>query len=161
MRVIGNGGIVPASLLCNVKALAMGPRQSIDAAGRSMTAYEAWGMVLTVLIVDDEPDLRNVLMDVLRDEGHRAFGAEDGGHALELVADRRPDVVLSDVAMPRLDGVALAAALARCIPPIPVVLMSAVHTGRVGQLPFLSKPFDLDVMLATIESVARRMVTSL
>ena len=112
-------------------------------------------MALTVLIVDDEPDVRRILVDVFRDEGYLAIAAEDGSRALELAAIRRPDIVLSDVAMPRLDGVTLARHLARWNPPIPVVLMSAAHTSGVGTLPFIAKPFDLDDMLAMIKATAQ------
>ncbi len=112
-------------------------------------------MALTVLIVDDEPDVRRILVDVFRDEGYQAIAAEDGSRALELAAIRRPDIVLSDVAMPRLDGVTLARHLARWKPPIPVVLMSAVRTRGIGTLPFIAKPFDLDDMLTLIEATAQ------
>ena len=112
-------------------------------------------MTLTVLIVDDEPDVRRILVDVFRDEGYQAIAAEDGWRALEVAARCRPDIVLSDVAMPRLDGVALAARLAHWNPPIPVVLMSAAHMGEIGQVPFIAKPFDLDDMLAVVEAAAQ------
>lgn len=111
-------------------------------------------MAMTVLIVDDEPDVRRILLDVFRDEGYLAIAAEDGSRALELAALRRPDIVLSDVAMPRLDGVTLANCLARWDPPVPVVLMSAAHAAGVGQLPFIAKPFDLEDMLAVVEAAA-------
>ncbi len=111
-------------------------------------------MTLTVLIVDDEPDVRRILMDVFRDEGYQAIAAEDGLRALELAERRHPDIVLSDVAMPRLDGVTLAKRLARWNPPIPVVLMSAAHASGIGQVPFIAKPFDLDDLLAIVEAAA-------
>jgi DNA-binding NtrC family response regulator len=111
-------------------------------------------MAMTVLIVDDEPDVRRILVDVFRDEGYQAIAVEDGSRALELVARRRPDIVLSDVAMPQIDGVTLAKRLARWNPPIPVVLMSAAHAAGIGQVPFIAKPFDLDDMLAIVEAAA-------
>lgn len=113
-------------------------------------------MAFTVLIVDDEPDVRRILLEILRDEGYQAIAAEDGSRALELAASRRPDIVLSDVAMPLLDGVTLARRLARWNPPIPVVLMSAAHSSRIGTLPFIAKPFDLDDMLAMLEATAQQ-----
>lgn len=113
-------------------------------------------MTFTVLIVDDEPEVRRILLDVLRDEGYQAIAAEDGSRALELAANSRPDIVLSDVAMPLLDGVTLARRLACWNPPIPVVLMSAAHSSGIGTLPFIAKPFDLDDMLAMIEATTHR-----
>ena len=117
-------------------------------------------MALTVLIVDDEPDVRRILVDIFRDEGYQAIAAEDGWRALEVAANRRPDIVISDVAMPRLDGVALAERLARWNPPIPIVLMSAAHASDIGQLPFIAKPFDLDDMLAIVEAAAHHAVAA-
>jgi CheY-like chemotaxis protein len=113
-------------------------------------------MAFTVLIVDDEPDVRRILLDVLRDEGYQVITAEDGSRALELAANYHPDIVLSDVAMPRLDGVTLAHRLAHWNPPIPVVLMSAAHSRGVGTMPFIAKPFDLDDMLDMIETMAHQ-----
>lgn len=110
-------------------------------------------MPLMVLVVDDEPAVRRLLVEVLRDEGYQTLAAEDGARALEMAAKRRPDIVLSDVMMPRLDGLALAARFARWDPPVPVILMSAVYATRLPGVPFVAKPFDLDTVLSVLAAM--------
>lgn len=109
----------------------------------------------TVLVVDDEPAIRDLIVAVLEDEGYRALGAGSGRLALELLPVERPDLVLMDVMMPEMDG---REALRRMraapgLDQIPVVLMSAAFApDRVGLCiaAFLPKPFDLDELLDTI-----------
>jgi len=107
-------------------------------------------MSLTVLVVDDEQAVRQMLVDVLLEEGYTTLTAENGADAIEVATARRPDLVLSDVMMPGLDGVTLAAVFARWDPPVPVVLMSAIFGPRSDGTPVLPKPFDLDDMLAVV-----------
>ncbi len=104
----------------------------------------------TVLVVDDDNSMRGLLVDFLREEGYATLTAKDGDQALRVATERRPDIVLSDVMMPGVDGLALAAVFARWAPPVPVVLMSAVFGPRPVGTPFLPKPFDLDQMLAVL-----------
>ncbi|MGH7790219.1 MAG: response regulator, partial [Candidatus Binatia bacterium] len=61
----------------------------------------------TVLVVDDESEIRASLRGVLSDEGLRVLEAEDGGQALSLVREQRPELVLLDVWMPEVDGIEL------------------------------------------------------
>ena len=108
-----------------------------------------------VLVVDDEPLLRELVIEVLREEGYAAVAASDGGAMLELLATERPDLVLMDVMMPGLDGHAayLAMRSRDDLPPIPVVMMSAAVTpDRLDPsiAAFLRKPFDLDQLLDTV-----------
>ena len=92
-----------------------------------------------------------LLVEILREEGYATLAAENGAAALAIATARRPDIVLSDMMMPGLDGAALAAAFARWVPPVPVVLMSAAGRHQpVGDTPFVQKPFDLDQMLAVL-----------
>ena len=112
----------------------------------------------TVLVVEDEPAIREVVAEVLREEGYRVVVAADGRAGLELLAWERPDLVLMDVMMPELDGrEALREARARPdLPPVPVVLMSAaVALGRDDPPvdAFLPKPFDLDNLLTLVNSL--------
>jgi hypothetical protein len=90
-------------------------------AGRRPRPEEAASMA-SIVVADDDPFLRTVLAEVLADEGHAVRQAVDGAHALALVLGTPPDLVLSDVAMPRLGGIDLAAAVARHAPGVPVVL---------------------------------------
>ena len=103
----------------------------------------------TILIVDDEQPLRELLADVLESGGHRVMMAGNGREALTIVARDRPDLVVSDVMMPLLNGVRLCRQI-KDDPPtasIPVILMSSVGPRVVdgsGADAFLKKPFDLD-----------------
>lgn len=106
----------------------------------------------SVLVVDDEPQIADLLCLVLEDEGFYAIRAYDGAQAWEVLAASPdpPDLVISDVRMPQMNGVQLVRRLKEVhngtCPP--VILMSAA--GEVGPAPgvrFLAKPFDLDRML--------------
>lgn len=101
----------------------------------------------TVLIADDEPAIRQVLSLTLSRLGHRVLSAVDGEEALVLARAHEPDLVVSDVAMPRRSGTALLEALRRHprLARIPVILVSAAAEpdGAAGAFAFLPKPFPL------------------
>ena len=103
----------------------------------------------SILVVDDERPIRDLLAAVLVEEGYAVRCAADGLAALAEVERQPPDLVVSDVAMPRLDGIALAARLrARGIA---VVLVSAIRAAvDLPGVPFIPKPFDLDDVLGTV-----------
>ena len=105
----------------------------------------------TVLVVDDERQIVQLVADLLTDEGYDVRCAYDGVMALEAVDRSPPDLVLTDVKMPRLDGVALARRLRERGCRVPVVLMSAVYAdAKLSGVPFVPKPFDLDHLLAVV-----------
>ncbi|HEU5327840.1 MAG TPA: response regulator [Thermomicrobiales bacterium] len=112
-------------------------------------------MGATILVVDDEPALVDVLLAVLALEGYQVRGAPDGLVALALVAQARPDLLVTDQHMPRLGGVTLITRL-QAAPDlgIPAILMSA---GAPPALPplttFLPKPFDLDHLLDVVATL--------
>jgi two-component system phosphate regulon response regulator PhoB len=113
--------------------------------------------VSTILIVDDEAPVRELLGLLLGDAGHRPVLASNGGQALALVESDPPDLVISDVMMPVLGGVELCRRLKgrAATRAIPVILMSSA--GRrvadgAGADAFIDKPFDL----ATVEALVRR-----
>ena len=100
----------------------------------------------TVLVVDDEAAIRQLVQLALEDEGYQTRGATTGAEALAAVERERPDLVLSDVWMPQMDGLALARRLVHL--GIPVILMSAMATAvDLPSVPLLRKPFDLDRLL--------------
>jgi DNA-binding response OmpR family regulator len=102
-----------------------------------------------VLIVDDDPAVLELVADLLAGEGFAVSRAGDGVEALAAAERERPDLVVSDVWMPRLDGLGLAERLRGL--GVPVVLMSAVlERPPAGGLPFVAKPFDLDALLAAV-----------
>ena len=99
----------------------------------------------------DEPVLRELLVDVLIDAGYRVAEAPDGQTALELVEAEAPDLILSDVMMPRMDGFAFVRELRSRGVGVPVILVSAgVATVELPGVRFLRKPFDLDLLLDKI-----------
>jgi CheY-like chemotaxis protein len=112
-----------------------------------------------VLIVDDDPATRQLFAANLQAEGHIVLEAEDGRHGLELARLEQPDLVVTDVAMPVLDGFQLAAALRRdertC--GIPFIFHSGdttaeneVRARRLGAIAYLSKPLDPAVLAALV-----------
>ena len=122
---------------------------------------EAAAPARTVLVVDDDPDIRGLLEAVLRGAGYAVELAADGLEALERLGGGPPALVLLDVMMPRMDGVAFARELGRLglRPRVPVVMLSAGGRARqardeVGAEDHLAKPFDLAALLATVARLA-------
>ena len=105
-----------------------------------------------ILVVDDEGPIRHLLADLLTDEGYEVQTVGDGQAALDLISQEPPDLIISDVMMPRCDGLSVLQTLRRAGVMIPVVLMSAapLRHGIVG-VPLIPKPFDLDVVLAQVQ----------
>jgi CheY-like chemotaxis protein len=107
----------------------------------------------TVLVVEDEPAIREVVADLLQDEGYAVRQASDVLQAIDELEVDDVDLVLSDVRMPRLDGPSLARRLRRRGHAVPVVLMSAVNVEvDLPGVRFLPKPFDRDHLLHVIGS---------
>src|SRR5581483_4302791 len=115
-----------------------------------------------VLVVDDEPMLRNLLSRLLRMEGYDVIEAADGEAALDLVQERRPDLVLLDVMLPARDGLDVLGDL-RKTTEVPVILVSALGEEadrvlglKMGADDYVVKPFSAAELSARIESVLRR-----
>lgn len=109
----------------------------------------------TLLVVEDEPDIRGGIIELLRGEGHRAFEAADGREALDLLdAGLRPDAIILDLMMPRLDGYGFRRAQldSPALAGIPVLVVSA-HGKRLEGTPHLTKPFDLDDLLGAVAAL--------
>lgn len=109
----------------------------------------------TILIVEDEAPLRELLADILEDAGYRAQQAIHGREALALVEQERPDLVLSDVMMPVLNGAELCRLLKAqpSTASMPVILMSAAGpetADGAGADAFVDKPFHLDELEALV-----------
>ena len=110
-----------------------------------------------ILIVDDDPEIRAVLRLVLEDAGNTVETAPDGRTALELVTAAPPDLLITDLIMPRLSGWSLFARVRRLAPTLPIILISGSDPGvrhHEASLPehtvFLRKPLALDQLLATV-----------
>jgi CheY-like chemotaxis protein len=111
----------------------------------------------TVLLVDDEPLVRASTADMLSELGYEVIEAESGRAALDLIASRAPDLVITDHLMPGLSGTDLARILATERPGLPVLIISgyADLDGLPPDLPRLTKPFrqaDLADRIAEMRS---------
>lgn len=112
-----------------------------------------------ILVVDDEVGIRELLSEILADEGHSVMLAENATRARELRAGRRPDLVLLDIWMPDADGISLLKEWSsNGLLTMPVVMMSghgtidtAVEATRIGAVDFLEKPIALQKLLATVK----------
>ncbi len=112
-----------------------------------------------ILVVDDEPDIRELVRDILEDEGYAVATAENGEAARAALRERRPDLILLDIWMPDIDGISLLKEWHEGDGlPCPVIIMSghgtvetAVEATRLGAYDFLEKPLSLAKLLITVE----------
>src|SRR4051812_15901129 len=117
-----------------------------------------------ILVVEDELPMRTALEDCLAAEGFRVFSATDGERGLERALREKPDLILLDVMMPRLDGFALCAELRRLGHATPVLMLTAKGQVRdrvtgldTGADDYLVKPFSTDELLARVRALLRRV----
>ncbi len=116
-----------------------------------------------ILVVDDEVGIRELLSEILADEGHSVWVAENAAAARKLRVERRPDLVLLDIWMPDTDGISLLKEWsAGGYLTMPVVMMSghgtidtAVEATRIGAVDFLEKPIALQKLLATVKKALK------
>ena len=121
-----------------------------------------------ILVVDDEVGIRELLSEILADEGHQVLLAESAGEARQLRQRNRPDLVLLDIWMPDTDGISLLKEwAANGQLNMPVVMMSghgtietAVEATRIGALDYLEKPIALQRLLATVKRALRNQETA-
>lgn len=117
----------------------------------------------TILVVDDEIGIRELLSEILRDEGYRVALAENAEQARDWRNQTRPDLVLLDIWMPDTDGITLLKEWAsNGLLTMPVVMMSghgtidtAVEATRIGAFGYLEKPIPLQKLLGTVERALR------
>ena len=122
------------------------------------------GSAALVLVVDDEAAVRRFACRVLDKAGYGVLEATDGAEALEVITSRNGELeaVVSDIVMPRMNGVELMQALAMSQPDLPVILMSGYATAALTELgiatpcSILPKPFSGDRLLAEVSRCIRR-----
>ncbi len=109
-------------------------------------------MPVLILIAEDNPIIREILAQLLIDEGYRVLVAADGQEALDYAILYSPDLIVSDIKMPRLHGLALVERLRAGGNPVPVVLISTwTPPNALPGVRFVRKPFDLDAIIEAVE----------
>lgn len=108
-----------------------------------------------ILVVDDEPDVREFLSSLLEDRGYSVRSAEDGQVAMNAILEKRPDLVLLDLLMPHETGTGLYRKLhdKKELREIPVVIISGLSGRRVAvsrTVPVFDKPIDEEALLAKV-----------
>jgi two-component system nitrogen regulation response regulator NtrX len=116
-------------------------------------------MTATLLVVDDEPQILQVVSGILQDEGFEVLTAPDGESALKRVGEDLPDLVLLDIALPGMDGLEVLDRLKRQYATLPVIMISAygsvenaVRATRLGAYDFIEKPPHADKILLTVRN---------
>ena len=112
----------------------------------------------TVLIIEDDFEVRSLIYDTLEHEKYRVLEAEDGEVGLALIHQERPDIVLTDIRMPGIDGLDLIKAYRMIDKYVPIIAISGDPTSeqpaiKVGATKFLHKPVRPDILLGLIASI--------
>ncbi len=113
-------------------------------------------MKKTILIIDDEPAIRQSMSDIFNDEGYSVICAEDGSQALSLLEKETPDLIFLDIWLPDSDGLKLLPGLKKEHPQVPIIMISghgtietAVQATKMGAFDFIEKPLSLDKLVIT------------
>ena len=121
---------------------------------------------MKVLVADDDPQLVRALRITLSAHGYDVVAAPDGAAAIALAVKERPDIVMVDLGMPRLDGVQVIEAL-RGWTTVPIIVVSGrtgsadkVEALDAGADDYVTKPFQIDELLARLRALSRRAVAS-
>ena len=121
---------------------------------------------INILVVDDEPSFCTVLSEILRSFGYIVRQAHDAHHAIELLKKATPDLILTDVMMPGMDGLELIRNLRKEITTafIPVIVLSAKNSTAdrlkgfaVGTDDYLPKPFSIHELFFRVNAILRRV----
>jgi len=119
----------------------------------------------TILVIEDEHDVRNNLRDILEQEGYQTHGAEEGQRGIEMARELLPDLIICDVMMPRLDGYGVVTelrsdTLTATIPFIFLTAKTLPDDQRKGMIAgaddYIIKPFKINDLLATIENQLKK-----
>lgn len=120
-------------------------------------------MPATILVIDDDPNIRETLGIHLRNAGYQVRTAKDGIEGGHAVLERRPDLIITDAQMPHMDGFELVAALRAdpSVAAIPVIMLTSEtefedRGKRLGVEDYVTKPVRADRLLALVERYAKR-----
>ncbi|MCZ2225055.1 MAG: sigma-54 dependent transcriptional regulator [Chitinophagales bacterium] len=119
----------------------------------------------TILVIDDEKSIRNVLKDILTNEGYKVEQAADGEEGFEKFCATDFDVVLCDIKMPKMDGIEFLSKANEIKPEVPIIVISghgnietAVDAVKKGAFDYIAKPPDLNRLLITIRNATDKKV---
>lgn len=119
--------------------------------------------MVTVLVVEDDKNLRKLMEVVLRQNGYNVLTATDGLQALEILDKQQVDLLISDIMMPNLDGYSLTEEIRKIKNNLPVLMVTAKETLEdkkkgflVGTDDYMVKPIDMDEMLLRVAALLRR-----
>jgi DNA-binding response OmpR family regulator len=124
----------------------------------------AGGFAVKILVVEDEPVLREGLEDLLRGAGHTVEGVDNGDAALERGSDPSFELLILDLMLPKLDGVEVCRRLRELRPNLPILMLTArgseddkVAGLRAGADDYVTKPFGTKELIARVEALGRRI----
>ncbi|MBN2161689.1 MAG: response regulator [Pontiellaceae bacterium] len=119
----------------------------------------------TILLIEDDRIIRNLVVNVMEDSGHKIIQAEDGDEGLSLAAQHNPDLVITDILMPKVDGINVIETLKKNDPDCRIIAMSAGGFNRkeyylsianvVGSSCILSKPFKPKELISLVETTLK------
>ena len=122
---------------------------------------------ISILIVDDQEMMRDMIEKILSREGYRLLAAEDGVHALEILKDEKVDLIISDLKMPRMDGFELLKQVKENYPEIGVIIMTAfgdTYTVKdallLGADEYITKPFKAYEISLVVERAYWRLLSA-
>ncbi|MCK4648811.1 response regulator [bacterium] len=112
-----------------------------------------------ILIVDDEKELCDTLKKLLAEEGYRTFSAHSGQSALKMIKKEKPGLVLLDIYMPKMDGIAVLSRVKKIDKKIVMVMMTAYgtldtakKTLKLGAYDYITKPFDINFIKIVVKN---------
>lgn len=114
----------------------------------------------TILIIDDDIEMRDVLFDLLSLDGYEVLLAADGGTGIETFRNAMPDVVITDLQMPNTDGIEVIEELRREFPDLPIIIMTGTFDDTLTEDEnvkyadvMLRKPFGVDELLSSLDGL--------
>ncbi len=114
-----------------------------------------------ILVVEDDPSIRQLLVDTLEQDGFDVVGAADGEEAIAAAEGRRPAVVILDIGLPLMDGPSVADGIReRHGNDVPFIVVTASHgiekaASRIGAARYLAKPFDVSDLMNAVRQAAQ------